>query len=77
MQLRSEPYDSTAVLSLTTGSGITITGATGTVAVHATAAQTSAILDGYYFYDLEITSQSGIVTRLVQGQIKVSAQVTR
>ena len=77
LQLRSLPTDPTAVLSLSTGSGITITGATGLVAVHATATQTRAIDEGVYYYDLEITSQSGIVTRLVQGQANVSAEVTR
>jgi hypothetical protein len=77
LQLRSLPTDATAVLSLATGSGITITGATGLVAVHATAAQTRTIDEGVYYYDLEITSQSGIVTRLVQGQAYVSAEVTR
>jgi len=77
LQLRSLPTDATAVLSLSTGSGITITGASGLVAVHATAAQTRAIDEGIYYYDLEITSQSGIVTRLVQGQAYVSAEVTR
>ena len=77
LQLRSLPTDTTAVLSLATGSGITITGLTGLVAVHATAAQTRAIDEGVYYYDLEITSQSGIVTRLVQGQAYVSAEVTR
>ncbi len=78
LQLRSLPSDTTAALSLTSPSGgITITGAQGLVAVHATAAQTGAIQAGYYYYDLEITSQTNIVTRLVQGQILVSAQVTR
>lgn len=77
LQLRSLPTDATAVLSLSTGSGITITGASGLVAVHATATQTRAIDEGIYYYDLEITSQSGVVTRLVQGQAYVSAEVTR
>lgn len=77
LQLRSLPTDATAVLSLSTGSGITITGSEGLVAVHATAAQTRAIDEGIYYYDLEITSQSDIVTRLVQGQAYVSAEVTR
>lgn len=77
LQLRSLPTDATAVLSLSTGSGITITGSTGLVAVHATATQTRAIDEGIYYYDLEITSQSNIVTRLVQGQAYVSAEVTR
>jgi hypothetical protein len=78
MQLRSEPSDTLAVLSLSSPSnGITITGATGTIAVHATAAQTGGISAGDYYYDLEITSGAGVITRLVQGQIEVSAQVTR
>lgn len=77
LQLRSLPESTTAVLSLTTGSGITITGSSGLVAVHATAVQTGAIIAGDYYYDLEITSPQGIVTRLVQGQALVNPQVTR
>ena len=77
LQIRSLPSDPTTVLSLSTGSGITITGATGTVAVRATAAQTGAIDEGTYYYDLEITAPTGVVTRLVQGQVVVSPEVTR
>jgi hypothetical protein len=77
LQLRSLPESPTAVLSLSTSGGITITGASGLVAVHATATQTRAIDEGVYYYDLEITSPQGIVTRLVQGQAVVSAEVTR
>ena len=77
LQLRSLPESTTAVLSLATGSGITITGAAGLVAVRATAAQTGAIIAGDYYYDLEITSPQGVVTRLVQGQAVVNPQVTR
>jgi hypothetical protein len=77
LQLRSLPETPTAVLSLATGSGITITGVSGLVAVHATAAQTGGIVSGDYYYDLEITSPQGIVTRLVQGQALVNPQVTR
>lgn len=77
LQLRSLPESTTAVLSLATGSGITITGSSGLVAVHATASQTGAIVAGDYYYDLEITSPQGIVTRLVQGQALVNPQVTR
>ena len=78
LQLRSLPQDATAVLSLTTGSGITITGASGLVAIRATATQTRAIDEGVYYYDLEITAPgTGVVTRLIQGQAVVSAEVTR
>lgn len=78
LQIRSLPSSPTKVLEVTTaGGGITITGAEGKVAVHATAAQTGAIDDGVYYYDCEITSPAGIVTRLVQGQVVVSPEVTR
>jgi len=77
LQLRSLPNDTTAVLTLTETDGITIDGSTGTLAVHATAAQTGAIIAGPYYYDLEITSPTGVVTRIAQGQIAVNAEVTR
>jgi hypothetical protein len=82
LQLRSYPDAPTAVLSLTSAvnGGITITGATGLVAMQATATQTRAIDEGTYYYDLEITSPASptaIVTRLIQGQAVVSAEVTR
>lgn len=77
MQMRSYPNNPTPVLTLTTeNGGITITGATGNIALHATADQTGAINQGPYDYDVEIY-QSTSVTRVVQGQIEVSAQVTR
>jgi hypothetical protein len=77
MQLRSLPNDSIAVLTLTQASGITIDGPTGTLAVRATAAQTAAISAGPYYYDLEITSPTGVKTRIVQGELNVNAEVTR
>jgi hypothetical protein len=80
LQLRSLPSSPTAVLSLSTGAGITITGNTGVVSIHATATQTRVIDEGTYYYDLEITSPAtptAVTTRLVQGQAIVSAEVTR
>ena len=79
LQLRSLPSDPTAVLTLTTANnGIAITAATGVVAIHATATQTRAIDEGTYYYDLEITDTfTSVVTRLVQGQVVVSPEVTR
>jgi hypothetical protein len=78
MQLRSLPTSATAVLTLTQGNGITIVGNQGLLEIHATAAQTGNIDAGYYFYDLEITAPiTGVVTRLIQGQIELNPQVTR
>jgi hypothetical protein len=81
MQVRTTPEASTALISLATGSGITITGATGTIAVQITAAQSNSLTASTqagtpYVYDLEITSGS-VVTRLVQGILTASANVTR
>ena len=78
-QLRSNPNAANAVLTLDTATGgITIVGASGKVNLHATAVQTGAIDEGTYFYDVELTApQTGVVTRLVQGQIVVSAEVTK
>lgn len=78
LQLRSLPQDATAVLSLATGgNGITVNGTSGEFAVHATANQTRNIDEGTYYYDIEITSGAGVVTRLAQGQIVVTPEVTR
>jgi hypothetical protein len=38
---------------------------------------TAAIEEGMYVYDLEITSGSGTVTRVLQGNITVTPEVTR
>ena len=77
MQMRSYPNSPTPVLTLTTeNGGITITGATGNISLHATADQTGAVNQGPYDYDLEIYSGAS-VTRVIQGQVEVSAQVTR
>jgi hypothetical protein len=77
MQLRSLPNDAYAVLTLDTTDGITIDGPSGTIAVHATAAQTGSVIAGPYYYDLEITSPTDVVTRIVQGELNVNAEVTR
>jgi len=78
MQFRLTVSSATAAISLTQASGITITGATGNLAIRATAAQTATLLDSEkYDYDLEITSPAGVVTRLIQGVASVSPQVTR
>ena len=77
MQLRQNYNSEAADLTLTTANGgLTITGATGTIQVSATATQTGNLSAGFYVYDLELTSGSNI-SRLIQGQITVAEQVTR
>lgn len=76
LQLRTTYDAASASLNLATGSGITITALAGKIDIHATAAQTGALVAGDYVYDLEITL-SGEVTRLIQGRATVRPQVTR
>jgi len=73
-----ETYDSTStVLSLTSGTGITLGGTAGTIAVLVSSTATAAITEGFYQYDLEITSGGGVTDRLLQGKFVVTPQVTR
>lgn len=77
LQARTTPDATTPVLSLTTGSGITLGGSAGTITLTRTAAQTAALTPGRYVYDLELESAGGVVTRLVEGELIVHAEVTR
>jgi hypothetical protein len=77
MQLRKDYNSAVVDLTLTTGGGgIVITGATGTIDISVTAAQTEVLDPAFYVYDLELISGSNI-SRLIQGQITVAEQVTR
>jgi len=75
LQVR-EQYDSSTVLSLTSGSGITLGGTAGTILVSVAATATAAITAGQYLYDLELTT-SGTVTRLLQGTWVHTPEITR
>lgn len=74
MQFRLIASDTTS-LNLTSSSGITITGATGTLAIRITAAQSAVLIAAQYSYELEITSSGGVVTRLIQGLATVDGQL--
>jgi hypothetical protein len=54
-----------------------ITGATGLLNITITATQSRDLDPDLYVYDLEITSGAGVVTRLIEGNAVVSAEVTR
>lgn len=77
MQVRASKADPDAVLTLQTGSGITLGGVNGTITLSASATATDALSAGTYVYDLELTSSNGTVTRLIEGAFTVSGQVTR
>lgn len=82
MQLRSNVTASTTALSLTTENGrialTTGSGAgAGTITLSISATDTAALTAGRYVYDLELVSSGGQVTRLMEGIVTVSAEVTR
>ena len=49
----------------------------GLVTLSMNAATTSSIVAGRYVYDVEVESQSGIRSRIVEGIVTVTPQVTR
>jgi hypothetical protein len=79
MQLREVP-GSTPLISLTSPSGgIVLGGALGTITITLTATQTRALISHtaqLVHYDLELTSPSGVVTRLLEGLVEVRPEVT-
>lgn len=77
MQVRQYADSTATVLSLVNGTGITLGGTAGTIALSAVATATSAVEAGQYVYDLELVSGAGYVTRLVEGNFVVYAEVTR
>ena len=74
MQLRSTYDSSTVALSMTAA---VINATEGILSISATATATAALEEGIYVYDLELTTSAGVVTRLLQGQVTVSPEVTR
>ena len=76
MQLKMSYADTVPALSLTSGSGITLGGVLGTIDIAITAIQTAALQATTYLYDLELVSSGGQVTRLLEGKIKVTPEVT-
>ena len=79
LQARVDFQSTNTILSLTTdpGDGITLGGAAGTITLDQNDAQTTDLPVGSFVYDLELISGDNIVTRLLQGELIVSAEVTR
>lgn len=49
----------------------------GIVALSLTANQTANIVAGRYVYDVEVTDVGGLVSRIVEGIVTITPQVTR
>lgn len=82
MQVRETQASTATVMSLTSGSGITLGGTAGTIYLEASATTTAGVAaqstpKTVYVYDLELVSSAGYVTRLVEGNFWVDPEVTR
>jgi hypothetical protein len=77
MQARPSFESTTTVLNLANGTGITLGGTAGTINLLVSATATAAINAQQYVYDLEVISDSNEVTRVVQGTLVVTPEVTR
>lgn len=79
MHVRRTHYDNgTPLLTLTTeNGGITLGGAAGTIALTVSATATSAVTAASGVYDLELVSAGGRVTRLLEGSVDFTPEVTR
>lgn len=77
MQVRKSLADGVALELSTVNSRITLGGAAGTVTLLVSATDTATIDVGQYFYDLELTSGSSVVTRLIEGRFQVKEAYTR
>lgn len=76
LQIRESIDDATPITSLTSvNGGINISG--GVVRLRIEASATTAFTFSSGVYDLELTAPDGTVTRLVEGKVKVSPNVTR
>lgn len=76
MQVRESASSTVAVLNLSSGSGITLGGTAGTIAVNVSATTMGSATPGNYVYDMELNS-GGTITRLLQGSFNIEAEVTK
>jgi len=78
MHVRSEVESAVVLLNLTTeNGGITLGGATGVIELLSAPTETATMAWDGGVWDLEIVHPNGDVTRLAQGSISVSPEVTR
>jgi hypothetical protein len=78
MHIRPHLESTQILLEATTANAkLTITPLQGKISVVFTPADTNSIPDTEAVYDLELESASGVVTRLIEGSVTFSKQVTR
>jgi len=63
--------------SNSTSISVTLGGTNGTVTLGMTANTTANIIAGRYVYDVELVDSGGVITRLIEGIVTVTPQVTK
>lgn len=78
MQVRAAKEATDILLELTSENGrLVLGGLDGTITITLTATETAAIDWCKGVYDLEVVAPDGFVTRLLEGRVSVSKEVTR
>lgn len=78
MQIRSTVDSTITIHELTTAlTTITLGGAAGTVLLEISDSDTESFTFSVAVYDLELISAGGVVSRLVEGKVTLSKEVTR
>lgn len=77
LHIREKVTSSTTLYEATTEDDLTINGSQGEVSLEIPAATTAAWTWTKAVYDLEIISALGKVSRIAEGNVKVSPEVTR
>jgi hypothetical protein len=78
MQVRRYKTAADTLLDVSSSGGeITLGDAAGTIEVAIPATETAALTGEVAVYDLELTDGSGVVTRLLEGDVTISREVTR
>jgi hypothetical protein len=77
MQVRESYSSPNTLVSLSTGSGITLGESAGTINILISAVETAAFTPNTYIYDIELVSPNQSVIRIVEGSFIVTPEVTR
>lgn len=77
MKIKESVVDAGEIDNLTSGTGeITLGGTAGTIQIDIAAGVTANYDFDWGVYDLELISAGGVVTRLIEGAVKFSREVT-
>jgi len=78
MQVRENYYSPDALLDLSSPSnGLTIDPINGIINILVSNEDTSSLPPGNFLYDLELESEGGTVSRIIEGSFIVTPEVTR